>query len=234
MNTEPLLEASQVCKEVVSGGNTLRILEEASFQLFAGELVLLVGPSGSGKTTFLSVLAGLLPPTSGQVDLCGCRISGAPGARRTAVRRSHVGFVFQTYNLFPALTAVENVAEVIVMKERVKRREAHDRATEMLRHLGLEGRLGERPHRLSGGEQQRIAVARALAANPTVVMGDEPTAALDRDSSEVVMSALRSFVGPSTGVVLVTHDLRLEVFADRVVELEDGRVVGVRKGRHEA
>jgi putative ABC transport system ATP-binding protein len=218
-----LARATSVSKSYGEGALATRVLHEVSLALPAGELALLMGPSGSGKTTLISILAGLLRPSSGSVELCGEPIGDAPAQTVTKTRRAHLGFVFQTYNLFPALTALENVAEILAMK-RVPLSEARARAEAALRRVGLGERLHHVPAKLSGGEKQRVAIARAFAAAPALILGDEPTAALDGTSAATVMQLLREHVGPGRSVLLVTHDRRLEKFADRVIELADGRI----------
>jgi putative ABC transport system ATP-binding protein len=193
----------------------------------AGELTLLMGPSGSGKTTLLSMLAGLLRPSSGEIELLGEPIHSASERELTRLRRHGVGFVFQQPNLFPALTALENVAEVLALKG-MSRPNARTAAEEALVNVGLGDRLKHKPAELSGGQKQRVAVARALAPNPKMLFGDEITAALDGTSAFGVMELIRAFVRPHTAALLVTHDSRLERFADRVLTMEDGILVSDR------
>jgi putative ABC transport system ATP-binding protein len=222
-----LARATSVHKSFGAGALVTPVLHDVSLALPAGELALLMGPSGSGKTTLLSILAGLLRPSSGQVELCGAPISEAPSEAVTRTRRAHLGFVFQTYNLFPALTALENVAEILAMKG-TPLPEARVQAERSLGQVGLGDRLHHLPRQLSGGEKQRVGIARAFACAPSLILGDEPTAALDGTSAMSVMELLRQHVGPGRSVLLVTHDRRLERFADRVIELRDGQIVGER------
>ena len=205
------------------------VLKGVSVEVAAGELVLLMGPSGSGKTTLISILAGLLRPTAGNVELCGSVISELHEAEVTRVRRRHLGFVFQSYNLFPALTALDNIAEVLKLKG-LPAREARERATRALTDVGLGERLHHRPGELSGGQKQRVALARALAGDPALIMGDEVTAALDTHTALHVLEILRGQVSAERGILLVTHDKRLEQFADRVIEIEDGQISRVLPG----
>lgn len=205
------------------------VLKGIGMEVFAGELVLLMGPSGSGKTTLISILAGLLRPTGGQVELCGARISEQHEAEVTRVRRRHLGFVFQSYNLFPALSALDNIAEVLKLKG-LPAREAKERASRALSDVGLGERLHHRPGELSGGQKQRVAIARALAGDPALVMGDEVTAALDTHTALHVLEILRRQVSAERGILPVTHDRRLEQFADRVIEIEDGRISRIVPG----
>jgi putative ABC transport system ATP-binding protein len=219
-----LLRATCVSKTFGTGALATPVLHEVSLEVPPGELVLLMGPSGSGKTTLVSILAGVLRPTTGAVDLCGHRITDMSEGGVSRVRRGNVGFVFQTDNLFPALTALDNVAEVIAMRG-MPRAQAFARARAALERVGLEHRLTHRPAEMSGGQRQRVAIARAIADAPRLVIGDEVTAALDGATATSVMQLLREHVTPLTSALLVTHDHRLERFADRVVSMEDGRVV---------
>ena len=218
-----LARASSVSKSYGEGALATPVLFDVSLVVPAGELILLMGPSGSGKTTLLSILAGLLRPQSGTVELCGELITDLPPERVTRARRANLGFVFQTYNLFPALTALDNVAEIVALKG-VPIASARELARAALVRVGLGERLEHVPAKLSGGEKQRVAIARAFAMEPALIFGDEPTAALDGASAARVMDLLRGHVGPGRSVLLVTHDRRMERFADRVIELADGRV----------
>ena len=218
-----LLRATAVKKTYGSGELATHVLHGVSMEVPPGELVLLMGPSGSGKTTLLSILAGLMRPSSGKVEVCGAVISELSETATARVRRAKLGFIFQTYNLFPALTALDNVAEVLAMKG-VPIERAREQAASALGRVGLSKRLHHLPQDLSGGQKQRVAIARALAGDPALILGDEVTAALDGATANSVMEILRSQVTPQTGVLLVTHDHRLERFADRVVEIEDGRI----------
>lgn len=220
-----VLSAARKVRRIYSTGKVEQeVVRGIDLEIRAGELTLLMGPSGSGKTTLLSMLAGLLRPTSGEVELLGVPIHAADERALTRLRRGGVGFVFQQPNLFPALTCLENVAHLLRMKGhgRLAARELSVRA---LREVGLDDHLQHRPDELSGGQSQRVALARALAGSPTIVFGDEVTSALDGSSAFRVMHLLRSFVGPETAALLVTHDRRLERFADRVLSMEDGTLV---------
>jgi len=219
-----LARAHGVSKTFRSGTIEVTVLRDVTLEVRTGELVLLMGPSGSGKTTLLCVLSGLLRPSMGDVDLCGVPISRLPERAAGEVRRRNVGFVFQTYNLFPALSALDNVAEVLTLKGMARER-ARFVAEGSLAGVGLGSRLDHRPGELSGGERQRVAIARALAGDPSLIFGDEPTAALDRQTGLEVVALLKDQVNERRGVMLVTHDARLLRFADRVVEIDDGRIV---------
>ena len=219
-----LVRTRNVSKTFGTGTIAAKALYEVSIELRAGELALLMGPSGSGKTTLLYVLSGLLRPTSGEVELCGVPITRLPEENSAQARRRHVGFIFQTYNLFPALTALDNVGEVLVMKG-TPRAQARARAADMLARVGLGDRLLHKPGELSGGQRQRVAIARSLAGDPALIVGDEPTGALDRNTGCAIVRLLREQVSERRGVLLVTHDLRLRQFAHRIIEIDDGRIV---------
>lgn len=221
---EVLVRAEAVTKVYREGKVETPVLHGVSLEVRAGDLVLVMGPSGSGKTTLISLLAGLLRPTTGQVELCGVPITELGEAHATQVRRTHLGFVFQTYNLFPALSALDNVAEVLRMKGMTSRA-AREASQVALARVGLAHRLHHRPGELSGGQKQRVAIARAIAGEPVLILGDEVTAALDTTTAMSVMQLLRRQLGPEKGIVIVTHDRRLEQFADRVIDIEDGRLV---------
>lgn len=218
-----LAQARAVSKTFSSGTLVATVLHEVSLAVRAGEFALLMGPSGSGKTTLLCLLSGLLRPSAGDIELCGVPISTLPDRAASEVRRRSVGFVFQTYNLFPALTALDNVAEVLTLKG-MPRAQALDVAGAALARVGLTHRLRHRPGELSGGERQRVAIARALAGEPALIFGDEPTAALDRHTGLEVVELLKQQVNERCGVLLVTHDTRLVPYADRVIEIDDGRL----------
>jgi putative ABC transport system ATP-binding protein len=228
--TDALVRASHVSKTFGAGTLSTPVLHDVSLEIPRGELTLLMGPSGSGKTTLISILAGVLRPSSGDVDLCGQRITGMSEGGVSRVRRLHVGFVFQTDNLFPALTALDNVAEVVAMRGK-PRDAAYGLARAALERVGLSHRLAYRPDQLSGGQRQRVAIARAIADEPELVIGDEVTAALDGGTATSILELLRAHVTPRTSTLLVTHDRRLERFADRILAMEDGRVVSDERAR---
>jgi putative ABC transport system ATP-binding protein len=225
-----LIHARNVSKTFGSDALATPVLHDVSFELPRGELTLLMGPSGSGKTTFVSILAGVLRPSSGHVHLCGNPITDLAEGAVSRVRRAGVGFIFQTDNLFPALTALENVVEVICMRG-CPRAKANGLARTALDRVGLSHRLSHKPAQLSGGQRQRVAIARAIADSPSLIIGDEVTAALDGSTATSVMQLIREHVTPSTSALLVTHDRRMDRFADRVVEMEDGRIVSDTRAR---
>jgi putative ABC transport system ATP-binding protein len=225
---EPILRGERISFAYGEPPLLTPVLDALDLALHPGELTVLMGPSGSGKTTLISILAGLLRPTSGEVTLAGERLTSMRDADVTAARRRHLGFVFQTFHLFQALSATDNVAEVLALTG-VPIRAARERSRALLTRFGLGERLDHLPSQLSAGQRQRVAIARALAPGPKIVIADEPTVALDGPTAKEVMTLLREYVGRGTSVVLVTHDLRILAPTDRVVELEDGRVV--RDGR---
>jgi putative ABC transport system ATP-binding protein len=218
------LEMSDVRKVYESGGAEVVALDHATLTLDDDEILALVGPSGSGKTTLLSIAGGLLTPSDGTVVVGGEEISSLSGADLTRVRREHVGFVFQSVNLVPFLTARENLLVVGELSRR-DRGEVRSRADALLDELGLADRAGNLPGQLSGGERQRVAIGRALINEPSLVLIDEPTSALDSTLGQQVMELIiREVKGRSTAAIIVTHDTRMTHHADRVVEISDGRL----------
>lgn len=215
------------------GGNGARVeaLRGVDFQARLGELTFIVGPSGCGKTTLLSVITGLLDPTAGEVGLFGEAIHRLPANHQIEFRRQNLGFVFQQYNLLPALTAAENAA-VPLIASGMNWTQAVARAKELLDHLGLADRRDALPSKLSGGEQQRVAIARALVHEPRLVVCDEPTAALDHATGEKVMDLLAAnAVHPDRAVIVVTHDSRVFHYADVIAEMDDGKIVKTQEKR---
>ncbi|MCP3934732.1 MAG: ABC transporter ATP-binding protein [Actinomycetia bacterium] len=218
------LQLSDVRKVYRSGDQDIAALDHATLDVGDDEIVALVGPSGSGKTTLLSIAGGLLRPTSGSVVVAGHDISGYEDKKLTAFRGSEVGFVFQSVNLVPFLTARENLLVVAEMTGKPKG-PARSRADQLLEELGLGGRSRNLPDQLSGGERQRVAIGRALMNEPGLALFDEPTSALDTEMGEQVMTLIRTEVKErGVAAVVVTHDTRMTHFADRKVEITDGRL----------
>jgi putative ABC transport system ATP-binding protein len=218
--------ARDVTKTYGEGRLANPVLHGATMTVRAGELVLLMGPSGSGKTTLISIVAGLMRPNSGDVELCGQPITRLAEREVAKVRRANLGFVFQNYNLFAGLTAIQNVGAVLRLGG-MAAREARERALAALELVGLGSCADRRPAELSGGQKQRVAVARAIVGAPKVLIGDEITSALDSASAHVVMDRVRAYATGGTAAILVTHDRRLGKYADRIIEMEDGRVLSV-------
>ncbi len=222
------VQAHGVVKDFPSGSGSTRVLHGVDLSVEAGRLTLLVGPSGCGKTTLLSILTGILSPTAGHVDVMGERITTLRGRRKTLFRRERLGFIFQQYNLLPALTAAENAAIPLVAAG-VALEEAAERALATLDRIGMREHAEKLPSQLSGGQLQRVAIARALVHAPAVIVCDEPTAALDEHTGHTVMEILRDIASdPSHAVLVVTHDNRVYHFADRIVAMNDGRITGER------
>lgn len=223
--TEPVIEAIDAVKFLGKGASRVEALKGASLSLVGGQLALLMGPSGSGKTTLLSVLGCMLTATSGTVRIAGRDTAGASPSDLAKLRRDHIGFVFQSYHLFPTLSALDNVRLALdVCGERAER--AIVRAKEVLATVGLAHKQNAFPRELSGGEQQRVAIARAIVGNATAILADEPTGALDSENGHTVMTILAQIAkDPSRAVLVVTHDPRIIPFADRVIHIEDGRII---------
>jgi putative ABC transport system ATP-binding protein len=223
--TSPLLEATSVAKVLGSGAAKVEALRGVSLALHGGELTLLMGPSGSGKTTLLSILGCMLTPTEGTVRVCGHSTAGAEPEDLALLRREHVGFVFQSFHLFPTLSATDNVRLALDIRGE-RSRSAKAKSREALARVGLSHKIKAFPRELSGGEQQRVAIARAIVGNPSIILADEPTAALDSENGKTVMKILAGIAREQgRAVLIVTHDPRLLPFADRVVHIEDGRIV---------
>jgi putative ABC transport system ATP-binding protein len=205
-----------------SGADQFPVLSNVDLDIRAGDIQLLMGPSGSGKTTLLSILAGILTPTSGSVRLLGEEITAMSSAQLARFRLLNIGFIFQGFNLFPALTALENV-EVALNLKGSRGPNARREAMNLLDQVGLADRAKSHPHELSGGQKQRVAIARALAGNPKLIMADEPTAALDSHNGHAVIELLSRLAKEQDRTVLiVTHDPRIIDVADHVAYLEDG------------
>jgi putative ABC transport system ATP-binding protein len=227
-----LLELVEVSKIYDCGAKRVAAVDRVSLQVEPGEIVLMVGPSGSGKTSLLSLMGCILRPTSGQVIVDGIDVTQLNQAELSRVRAAYFGFVFQSYNLVEALTALENVEYTLQMKYR-DYPGAREEAGRLLAAVGLADRQHHKPNALSGGQCQRVAIARALAGSPRVIFCDEPTAALDGTTAMAVMEPLtRAAREQGHAVVLVSHDLRLERLADRTIHVEDGRISAETQSPH--
>jgi putative ABC transport system ATP-binding protein len=228
--TALVMEANAIAKDLGSGAAQIRALKGVDLALKGGELTLLMGPSGSGKTTLLSILGCMLTPTEGTVRVRGDLISGKTPEDLAKLRRENIGFVFQSYHLFPTLTAADNVRLALDVRGE-NGKDARDKSYAALARVGLSGKTGNYPRELSGGEQQRVAIARAVVGGPSVILADEPTAALDSENGKAIMGILADVAkDPGRGVLVVTHDPRLVPFASRIVHIEDGLIVREEAG----
>jgi len=214
----PPLQLSNVTKRYEGGGGTVTALKDVSFAVTRGDVTAIVGPSGSGKSTMLNMLGLLDDPTTGRIELSGEPVAGLSEHERTDIRRERIGFVFQDFHLIPTLSAARNVRLPTTFLER----DYTDRAIDLLRRVGLGDRLEHTPDELSGGQKQRVAIARSLINEPDVLLADEPTGNLDRDTGASVLEEIRTIADGGVGVVAVTHDELVTEFADRTVELTDG------------
>jgi putative ABC transport system ATP-binding protein len=229
------MQSAVVCEGITKwfgvGDAKVQALRGLDIEIGMGELAMLVGPSGCGKTTLISIIAGLLDPTEGDLEVLGTRPALLSQREQILFRRNNLGFVFQQFNLLPTLTAAENVA-VPLFVAGADRRQAVEQASELLDVLGLGDRLHSLPSALSGGQQQRVAIARALVHNPRLVVCDEPTSALDAKTGHMVMEMFSEVaVRPDRAVIVVTHDSRIFEFADNITHMEDGRAVSVEQGK---
>ena len=216
----------ELTKTYAEGATGTPALRGVDLDVHAGEVLMLVGPSGSGKTTLLSIMGCILTATSGSVRVGGREVVGLREKELPALRLQHIGFVFQGFNLFPTLTARENVELMLDLKG-VPAAAAKRRAHELLDQVGLGEKHGSFPADLSGGQKQRIAIARALAGDPEIILADEPTAALDSQTGRNVMEMMSELAHKrGRAVVIVTHDSRVLSFADRIVKIEDGAIAG--------
>ncbi|WP_034264555.1 ABC transporter ATP-binding protein [Actinospica robiniae] len=221
----PVVSVHGLTRAFGSGEAQVKALAGVDLEVAAGELVAVMGPSGSGKTTLLSLAGGLDAPTAGEVVVEGVRLADLSRRALARLRRTSIGYVFQDYNLIPALTAAENVALPLELDGMGARR-AGKLAEQALAEVGLDGLAGRFPEEMSGGQRQRTAIARALIGERRLMLADEPTGALDSQTSEAVMRLLRARCDAGAAGILVTHEPRFAAYADRTVYLRDGRVVG--------
>jgi len=226
--SESVIDAVDVVKFLGHGAGRVQALKGVNLSLRGGELVLLMGPSGSGKTTLLSILGCLMTPTSGMVRVRGRPTADLDPEALARIRRNHIGFIFQSYHLFPTLTAEDNVRLALDVRGKRPQREA---ARDVLASVGLAHKTKAFPRELSGGEQQRVAIARAIVGKASAILADEPTGALDAQNGQAIMTLLAGIAkDQSRGVLVVTHDPRILPFASRIVHIEDGRIVGEETG----
>lgn len=230
---QTVVETQNLTKIYSSGNLSVKAVDKASIALGKGEFVALVGPSGSGKTTMLAMLAGLLKPTDGAINIDSQNLNRMNDIQRTSFRRDKIGFTFQANNLLPFLTALENVELMLRLNKKLNG-DGRQRAIDLLSRLGLEGRLNNLPSQLSGGEQQRVAIARAVIHEPSLVLADEPTASLDTERAYQVVKIFADLIHEQnrTGI-MVTHDLRMIQDVDRVIQMLDGKVVRVIDNQQE-
>ena len=219
------IEVKDLVKTYGAGETATHALKGVELDVFESELLLLLGASGSGKTTLISIVGGILSATSGNCVIRGQEIVGLPQSKLPRIRLENIGFIFQGFNLFPALTCAENV-EIALDLKGARSGEAKKRAAELLERVGLKEKLKTFPADLSGGQKQRVAIARALAGEPPIILADEPTAALDSESGRLIMDLLQELAREQKrAIVVVTHDNRIFDYADRIVKIEDGRIL---------
>lgn len=225
------IEVKNLIKTYGAGETAVHALKRVDLDVFESELLLLLGASGSGKTTLISIMGCILSATSGECRILDEETIGLSQAKLQRVRLENIGFIFQGFNLFPALTAQENV-EIALDLKGVRGAEAKRKSAELLERVGLGEKMKTHPADLSGGQKQRVAIARALAGEPKIILADEPTAALDSTSGKLIMDLLQELAHErNRAVVVVTHDNRIFDYADRIVEIEDGRIREEEKGR---
>jgi len=230
--TTSAVRCAEISKHFGEGDARVEVLRGVNFTERQGEMTFLVGPSGCGKTTLISVIAGLLNPTGGDLEILGEQHERLSATERILFRRRNLGFVFQQYNLLPSLTAAENAA-VPLIADGVKRRVAVQRATDLLGRLGLGNKANAMPKVLSGGQQQRVALARALVHEPRLIICDEPTAALDHKTGESVMELLATAaLAPNRAVIIVTHDNRVYHYAHTISHMNDGVITHTETFQH--
>lgn len=220
---ETIISLKGVNKIYKTGDTTITALDRTDLELRKGELTLIMGPSGSGKTTLLSIIGCVIYPTSGEVYFLDRKVTDLNENELAAIRLRQIGFVFQQFNLLEPLNALENVMQPMVL-QRLPKDDVRARAKRALEQVGLLDRMNNLPKKLSGGQKQRVAIARALVTNPPIVLCDEPTASLDAKSAAVIMEELKDLAREGKAVIIVTHDLRLRKFADRIIYVEEGKV----------
>ena len=223
MDRTIVAQLSNAGKEYRTGDTTIVALQPTTVDFKKGEVTLIVGPSGSGKTTLLSLLGCVIYPTSGDVWLGDTCVSKLSENQLAELRLNHIGFVFQVFNLIAPLSSLENVMQPLILKG-VSRRAAKEKSMDILRTFGMDDRAGSLPKALSGGQQQRVAVARALITDPGLILCDEPTASLDHQSAIQVMKILQSLSREDRAVIVVTHDVRLKRYADRIIYVIEGKI----------
>ena len=226
----PAVLCHGIAKSYHAAAGIVPALRSVDLEVARGEIMFLIGPSGCGKTTLISIIAGVMSPDTGSCEVLGADLASLGKGAGAAFRRSNVGFIFQSFNLVPMLTATENVS-VPMLLSGAGHRSATEAAKKTLAAVGLAGHAGQMPRELSGGQQQRVAIARAIVHRPRLLVCDEPTSALDHKTGQEIMELLRGLAREhGCTLLVVTHDQRIYGFADRIAEMDDGRIVAVRKG----
>lgn len=231
MSTE-IVRLEAVEKIYQTGDNYITALDTTDLVFESNKLTLIMGPSGSGKTTLLSIVGCIIYPTKGKVFYKDKEVTNLSEDELADLRLHEVGFVFQQFNLIEPLNALENVAQPLILRN-IPKKEAKERAEGALKAVGLEDRMGNLPKKLSGGQKQRVAIARALVGNPSMILCDEPTASLDAKSAGIIMQELKELAEEGKAVIIVTHDLRLRKYADRVIYVEEGKVSNTIKNEED-
>ncbi len=221
MSAETFFEMRDICKDYVMGEETMRVLKNIDLTIDEGEYLSVLGPSGSGKSTLMNIIGCLDTPTVGQYTLRGREVEELDEAELAHLRSREIGFIFQNSQLLPRLTALKNV-ELPLIYAGVPPRERRARAREMLVRVGLEDRMGHMPNQLSGGQQQRVAIARALVGNPSILLADEPTGALDQKTGAQIMALFAELSQEGRTIIMITHDMKIASHARRVVHIIDG------------
>ena len=223
-NSNMMIIASNITRDFFTGGINVRALDDVNLSVQKGEFLAVIGRSGSGKTTLLNVIAGLDHPTTGKIMINNQDISNFSDHQMTQLRRHHIGFVFQSFGLLPLMSAAENI-ELALRIAGNNAKQRRERTRELLELVGLENRSQHRPYELSGGEQQRVAVARAIANNPPLIIADEPTGELDSNTGQQIFTLLRKVAESGVTVITATHDPFVIDHVDRVVEMNDGKLL---------
>jgi len=220
---EPILRVRNLSKTYMQGKIPVHALSDVSFDVQKGEFLSIVGPSGSGKSTFLSMIGLLDKPTSGSVFIDGVEVTKAKDSEAPVIRRKKIGFVFQHFNLIPTLSALENV-DIAMRFARVPKSRRKERAIELLTQMGLRDRMNHKPSELSGGEQQRVAISRAMANNPAIILADEPTGEVDTKTRDMIVELLRGLSEKGQTILVVTHDIAVSAKTRRIISMRDGMI----------